>query len=89
MAMASAPLLLLRRVELLEATLARHGVAVPPASAATRAACAAAVDTPDELGRTALWRACEGGELAEARWMLERGAAVNHAADPERRGCVV
>ena len=31
------PLLLLRRVALLEATLARHGVAVPPASAATRA----------------------------------------------------
>ena len=31
MAMASAPLLLLRRVALLEDTLARHGVAVPPA----------------------------------------------------------
>ena len=45
MAMASAPLLLLRRVALLEAPLARHGVAVPSASAATRAACAEAADT--------------------------------------------
>ena len=38
------------------------------------------------LLRTALWRACEGGDLVEVRWMLECGAAVNHAADPERRG---
>ena len=37
-------LLLLRRVVLLEATLVTHGIAVPEASAATRAACA--IDGP-------------------------------------------
>ena len=49
---ASARQLLLRRIALLEATLVQHGVAVPEASAATRAACA--VDAADEEGRTAL-----------------------------------
>ena len=43
--------LLLCRVALLESTLVQHGVAVPAASAATRAACA--VDAADEGGRTA------------------------------------
>ena len=45
--------LLLCRVALLESVLARHGVAVPAASAATRAACA--VDAADERGCTTLW----------------------------------
>ena len=49
-AAATAQHLLLCRVVLLEDVLARHGVAVPAASAATRAACA--VDAVDDNGRT-------------------------------------
>ena len=78
----SARLLLLRRVVLLEATLVTHGIAVPEASAATRAACA--IDAPDAEGCTALWRACEECDVEDARRLLGRGAGVDCAT---KTGC--